>query len=83
MNQPTNICPLIERECAGERCAWWNYLAGACCMAAGAEYIRDVADGLEDLYQQRATAASAANTDGGRVEQGLDDAVSASYDNGK
>ena len=86
---PTNICPLLAIAGAGGtnnpavciegRCAWWDYLAGACCMASEADYLRAVSDSLETLAAesqalmnlQKKTPAGAANTDEGGVEQNL------------
>lgn len=100
---PTNICPLIATAgigsfgsgpavCIENRCAWWSYLAGACCIAAGADYIRDAADqldalntALDTLVQKKNTAPSAANTEsGGKVEQSLttSDSTSTINENG-
>lgn len=50
----SKICPLLATcsdapvNCQGERCAWWDYLAGACCLASLADYARAVSDSLED-----------------------------------
>lgn len=77
------ICPLLLvaeipvhlSKCKGAGCAWWDRLAGACCIAAGADYILDVADTLNEM---RKTPVSAPNADEGAVEQSLSDTVSTS-----
>lgn len=77
------ICPLLLvaeipvhlSKCKGAGCAWWDQLAGACCIAAGADYIRDVADTLNEM---RKTPVSAANADEGAVEQNLTGTVATS-----
>jgi len=57
-------------KCRTDACAWWDYLAGACCMASGADYLRAVSDSLEDLTQKK-TAQGAANTPDGKLEKVL------------
>lgn len=51
------ICPLLAlhpnpdapASCQGDRCAWWDYLACACCLVSLADYTRTVSESLEDL----------------------------------
>lgn len=50
------ICPLLSAAsdydfitCKGDRCAWWDYLASACCLASAADYTRAISDYLESL----------------------------------
>lgn len=80
------ICPLLLvaeipvhlSKCKGTGCAWWDQLAGACCIAATADYIRDVADQLNTLNETKKTPVSAANADEGAVEQNFIETVSTS-----
>lgn len=56
---PNNICPLLaiarigtssgSIECIEDRCAWWDHLAGSCCVAAGADALQGIAASLEEL----------------------------------
>ncbi|MDE7261140.1 MAG: hypothetical protein K2N78_03630 [Oscillospiraceae bacterium] len=56
---PTNICPLLAiagiggnngpAVCLEDCCAWWDHLAGSCCIAAGAGALQDIAASLEEL----------------------------------
>ena len=53
---PTNICPLMALVgnngpaiCPEDRCAWWDHLAGSCCIAAGADALQSMAASLEEL----------------------------------
>lgn len=79
------ICPLLAvgnpahmAKCRGDGCAWWDHLSGSCCMASGADYLRDVADQIDTLTRTKKTPASAANADEGKVEQSLPDTDSTS-----
>ena len=78
MSNP-KICPVLllnapvhMAKCRGDNCAWWDDLAGACCMASGADYIRDVADALSILIlaiqEHEKSPAGAANADEGKVD---------------
>lgn len=66
------ICPVLVMntpahmaKCRKDGCAWWDQLAGACCIAAS-------------VKKAHGSAANAAVGDGGI--QGLPDTVSASHD---
>ena len=96
MKEP-KICPLLAvgnpvhmAKCREDGCAWWDHLAGSCCMASGADYLRAVSDSLEELTSAKSQAlgnlqqkapVSATNTNGGGVEQTLTGPDSTSHDN--
>jgi len=68
------ICPMLAvsgpshmSKCRENGCAWWDDLAGACCVASGA-------------VSQKKTAQGAANTPDGKVEKVLSGSDSTSYD---
>ena len=35
--------------CKRDRCAWWDCLACACCLASAADYTRAISDSLESV----------------------------------
>ena len=53
----SKICPLLfasaadieDFECRPDRCAWWDRLAGTCCLVSGADNIREAANQLNAL----------------------------------
>lgn len=51
MDKGRKVCPLdtddISVLCCGDKCAWWDSLSGRCCIASGADAIRDVADRID------------------------------------
>ena len=58
MTQPTSIiCPLLSvgkfepAPCLEHRCAWWDALAGSCCIASSADSVsvQDVANQIRAL----------------------------------
>ena len=74
------LCPLQSMgqaepvPCAGKLCAWWDWLAGFCSVFTGADSIRDAAAQISALTvsleeMDKNAPASAANTDGDRVER--------------
>lgn len=94
------ICPLLAvgnpvhmAKCREDGCAWWDQLAGACCMASGVDYLLAVSDSLEELTSKSQTFGilqnnglpGAANTEqAGGGKQGLPDTDSTStiHENG-
>ncbi len=81
------ICPVLAvgnpvhmAKCREDGCAWWDHLAGSCCMVSGADYLRDVADQIDALSRTKKAPASAANAGGGGVEQNLPGTDSTSHD---
>ena len=80
------ICPVLAvgnpvhmAKCREDGCAWWDHLAGSCCMVSGADYLRDVADQIDALSRTKKAPASAANAGGGG-EQNLPGTDSTSHD---
>ncbi|MBD5155762.1 MAG: hypothetical protein HDT15_12075 [Oscillibacter sp.] len=55
MEDTAKVCPLMSvgrfapAPCVGKSCAWWDRLCGECCMAIGADAIRDVGDHINVL----------------------------------
>ena len=49
------ICPMLMvnnpvpmSKCKKTDCAWFDYLAGECCIRTGTDYLRAVSDSLEE-----------------------------------
>lgn len=55
MSEVGKMCPVMSvgrfdrAACAGEHCAWWDRLCGACCMETVAGGIRDVGNHINAL----------------------------------
>ena len=60
MDKGRKVCPLDTDDVSvlgcEDKCAWWASLSGRCCIAAGADAIRDAADKLDvmcSIFEER------------------------------
>lgn len=55
MSEVGKMCPMLSvgrfdrAACAGENCAWWDRILGACYIATGADCIRETQNQLNVL----------------------------------